>query len=205
MILTPHKNIIFDFGAVLIDWNPDRVYLPYFNNLEMMNQFYQETEIHIINKEMDKGASFDTMLKQLSLKFPHHDEPIKLWKTHWHKMIGGPIHDTVSILQKLHINNYSLYGLTNWSAETFPYVYYTYDFFRYFQDIVVSGREKTIKPEEEIYRICLERNNLKPEDCVFIDDNKENVESAEKLGIKGIIYTSSEQLAQSLMALNIYL
>jgi 2-haloacid dehalogenase len=197
------QNIIFDFGAVLIDWNPDRVYLPYFKNPEKMNQFYNETGIHIVNKEMDRGMPFDEVLKSLSLKFPHHQEAILFWKTEWHKMIGGPITDTISILEMLHNENYPLYGLTNWSAETFPYVYYTYDFFKSFKDIVVSGREKCIKPEEKIYKICLGRNNLNPENCIFIDDNSANVESAEKLGMKGIVYTDSKQLAKSLMALDV--
>lgn len=197
------KNIIFDFGAVLIDWNPDRVYLPYFKSHEKMQAFYQETEIHSVNKELDRGMPFDVALKHLSMTFPHHHEAIKLWKTNWHKMISGPIDESISLLKKLNNNNYPLYGLTNWSAETFPFVYYTYDFFHYFEDIVVSGREKTIKPEEKIYQICLNRNNLYSQDCIFIDDNAQNVETAEKLGMKGIVYLNSQQLSSELLALEI--
>jgi 2-haloacid dehalogenase len=199
------KNFIFDFGAVLIDWNPDRVYLPYFKTDEVMKKFYEETAIQILNKEIDRGVPFDVILKQLIEKFPHYHEPIKFWKTAWHKMIGDPIPGSIEILKELHEKKYPLYGLTNWSAETFPYVYYTHDFFHCFLDIVVSGRENTIKPEERVYNICLERNNLNPETCIFIDDNAKNVEVAEKLGIKGIVFSSPEQLREALLALGVEL
>ena len=199
------KNIIFDFGAVLIDWNPDRVYLPYFKTSESMNRFYQETDIQTLNKEIDRGTPFDTILTQLCTKFPHYHGPIKLWKTAWHKMLGEPIEGSIDLLKAMKEKNYPLYGLTNWSSETFPYVYYTHDFFHYFLDIVVSGREKTIKPEERIYEICLKRNNLKPETCVFIDDNEKNVGVAEKMGIAGIVFLNPLQLKADLLKLGVEL
>jgi 2-haloacid dehalogenase len=198
-----NKHIIFDFGAVLIDWNPDQVYLPYFKDSEAMNKFYQETEIHILNKEFDRGVPHDHGLKPLAEQFPHYHEPIHLWKTAWHKMIIGPIDGSIAILRALHTQGYPLYGLTNWAAETFPYVYYNYDFFQCFQDIVVSGREKVIKPDTQIYEILLRRNNLNPKQCVFIDDNADNVAAAEALGMKGICFLHPEQLSQALKTLDI--
>ncbi|MES2203994.1 MAG: HAD family phosphatase [Pseudomonadota bacterium] len=197
------KNIIFDFGAVLIDWNPNKVYSSHFKTDEEMERFYEETQIQVLNKQIDKGVPFDAILNDLSSNFPHHSVPIKLWKTAWHRMIGEPIWGSISLLKELKEKNYPLYGLTNWSSETFPYVYYKYDFFHDFIDIVVSGREKTIKPEEKIYKICLERNNLAPESCIFIDDNKSNVEMAINLGMAGIVFVNPEQLKQSLVELGI--
>ena len=194
------KNIIFDFGGVLLEWSADNFYLPYFDNcLRTMQEFYDETGIQILNKEIDKGVPFDIILKELVEKFPHYNEPIMMWKKAWSKMIGNKIDGSIKILHTLHKNNYKLYGLTNWSAETFPYVYYTYNFFHLFEDIVVSGREKTIKPELEIYNICLDRNGIKPEESIFIDDNLENVIAAQKIGIHGIHFVNSEQLATSLV------
>lgn len=199
-----NKHIIFDFGAVLIDWNPDRVYLPYFNhNITMLEKFYAETNIRILNLEFDRGMSFDKGLKHLASSFPHYHEPIHLWKTAWHKMIGGPIEGSIEILRALHQQNYSLYGLTNWSAETFPYVYYKYDFFQCFKDIVVSGRENVIKPESKIYEILLSRNNLDAKNCIFIDDCADNIVAAKKLGLHGIYFSNPQQLAKELKIINI--
>ena len=198
-----NKHIIFDFGAVLIDWNSDIVYAFYFKDTQAMQRFYRETNIHTLNKEFDRGLPFDIGLKQLAMQFPHYHEPIKLWKTAWQKMIVGIIEGSVDILHTLHAKGYPLYGLTNWSAETFPYVYYKYDFFQCFKDIVVSGRENTIKPEAAIFEIILKRNNLDPRQCIFIDDVAANVTAAETLGMKGIRFESPEKLLQELRAIDI--
>lgn len=200
------KNIIFDFGGVLLEWSADNFYLQYFNgNKEIMNSFYNETGILILNREFDRGVPFSNALKDLANKFPHYKEPILLWRQSWSKMLGSKINGSIDILHTLHKNGYNLYGLTNWSAETFPYAYYTYDFFHLFQDIVVSGIEKTIKPEKEIYEICLARNNINAEDSIFIDDKLENVIVAETLGIKGIHFIEPQQLYNALLNLGVVL
>ncbi len=200
------KNIIFDFGGVLLEWSADYFYLPYFdNNEEDMNKFYAETGIKILNQEIDRGLPFDVALKKLAIQFPHYKDAIMLWKNAWNKMIGNKIEGSINILNTLSKNGYHLYGLTNWSAETFPYVYYTYDFFHLFEDIVVSGREKIIKPSPEIYKLCLGRNNLEAKESVFIDDNLDNVIAANQLGIQGIAFSNANQLKQDLLNLGIQL
>jgi len=200
-----YKHIIFDLGNVLINWDPDRVYLPYFNDKDKVKAFYQETDIFNLNAQMDKGLSFDTGLHDLAAKFPHYQEPIMIWKSRWPDMLGGLIDKNVAILEKLYIAGHTLYALTNWSQETFPYVYNKYDFFRKFRDIVVSGEVNLIKPEPEIYQLLLQRNHLKPGECLFIDDNENNVRSAIDLGIASIKLESTEQLIKSLNSFGICL
>ncbi|WP_119343683.1 HAD family hydrolase [Facilibium subflavum] len=200
------KNIIFDFGGVLLEWNSDYFYAQYFNyNLQEMERFYQQTGIKEANKRIDRGESFDSVLKPILDKTPQYSEALSLWKKAWHKMIGNEITGSVDLLRALHAKGYNLYGLTNWSAETFPYVYYSYDFFHLFKDIVVSGREKLIKPEAEIYQLCLSRNEIKASESVFIDDNLDNIKACEALGIKGIHFKNAEQLGSDLRALGVSL
>lgn len=197
------KNLVFDFGGVLIDWSPDRVYRPYFGSEEAMLRFYDETEILLHNREMDRGWPYDQALAQLSIRYPHYAEPLRMWKTHWHKMIGGQIQGTVDLLWELKRAGYRLFGLTNWAAETFPFVYYSYEIFQIFEDIVVSGREGVIKPELAIYQLCLERNKLAARDSVFIDDNRDNVLAAESLGFYGIHFQNPDQLRAVLVDFSI--
>ncbi|WP_186645746.1 HAD family hydrolase [Fluviispira vulneris] len=199
------KNIIFDFGGVLIEWEPDNLYLSYFKSKKATETFYQETGIKILNREMDRGLSFDIAIKTLVDRFPHYQEPIMFWKTHWHKMLGNIITDNVELLQILERKGYNLYGLTNWSGETFPYVYYKHEFFRIFKDIVVSGREGLIKPEPDIYHLCLKRNNLQASETVFIDDNFENCLASRDLGINAIQFTDTESLKAALKELGVKL
>lgn len=198
------KNIIFDFGGVLVHWNPDLVYKPYFEHDEKtMQRFYDETNIFLANREMDRGRPFDEVLAELAVIHPHYQKPISCWKEKWREMIGGVVDGSVKILQILHRQGYPLYGLTNWSEETFSLVRTQYDFFNCFRDIVVSGKVKEIKPEPAIYKILLTRNQLRPEECLFIDDSPSNVETAKNLGMKGIIFKNPKQLTKELKKLSI--
>jgi len=192
-------NIIFDLGCVLIDWNPDLVYKPYFDHDEKaMQRFYEETGIFLANKQMDKGKPFDEVLESLTIKYPHYEEPLLYWKIKWIDMIGGPVEGSVNILKTLNQKGYPLYGLTNWSSETLPLVIKQYDFFNHFKDIIVSGEVKHIKPEPEIYNILLNKHNLLPKKCLFIDDSLDNVKAAQELGIHTIHFKDPIQLAQEI-------
>jgi len=201
------KNIIFDFGGVLIAWNPDIVYKKYFaNDLTKVKSFYEETGIQKVNAELDCGRPFQETLTELSAKFPHHHEPIHLWKKQWLDMIGGPIEDSIKILEYLYTQGYPLYGLTNWAEETFfPYIRHNdkYKFLNYFKDIVVSGVERVIKPDPKIYKILLQRNKLHPEDCIYIDDNPDNLIPAQNLGMSTIAFISPKQLISGLESLGV--
>jgi len=198
------KNIIFDIGMVLIYWNPDLVYKPYFNDDESaMHRFYDETSILLENAEIDRGRSFDESVAMLSARYPHYREPIQFWKDRWVDMLDGSLEGSVTILKALHQKGYPLFALTNFSNETFPMVKNQYDFFKCFRDIVVSGDVKAIKPDSKIYQILLERNQLDPHECIFIDDRVENVEAAQDLGMQGIQFKSPDQLMRALKTLEI--
>ena len=120
-------------------------------------------------------------------------------------MLGGAIDGTVDILKKcVDDKRYSVLALTNWSAETFPIAQKHYDFLTWFEGIVVSGEEKCIKPDPEIYNILLSRYNLIPEATVFIDDNMNNIQAAQALNIHGIHFTSPAELAKDLTRLSVF-
>jgi 2-haloacid dehalogenase len=117
-------------------------------------------------------------------------------------MLGGPIQPTVDLLQHLRDQTPNrLLALTNWSHETFPVALERYDFLHWFEGIVVSGTEKTRKPFADIYQIVLDRYEVDPSSAVFIDDNLQNAQAAEGLGIKGIHFRSTDQLREELAAL----
>jgi 2-haloacid dehalogenase len=117
-------------------------------------------------------------------------------------MLKSDIPGTVLLLYKLKAK-YKVYGLTNWSAETIPVIYKRFSFFKEFDGIVVSGQEKMIKPDKQIYYLLLDRYNLKAENTIFIDDNINNVRIAEQIGLHGIHYENSSQLETRLSSLNL--
>jgi len=198
------NTIIFDLGAVLIDWNPHYLYRTIFSDEEEMKNFLATVCTPDWNEEQDAGRPLQEGTDLLVKQFPQHEENIRAFYTRWVEMLGGPFHDTVEIFKELkESGKYKIYALTNWSAELFPHAISRYDFLNWFDDIVVSGAEKMRKPAPEFYQLLLDRNNVKPEEAIFIDDNYRNVLAAEKLGIKSIHFTSAEALKARLADLGI--
>lgn len=192
------KNIIFDFGGVLLDWNPHYVFDPYFGSSEKAQWFIDNICTPQWNATLDAGKPFTEGVKELTALYPEWEKEIGMYHTEWLRMMGGQIEGMYEIVKGLKDRGYHIYGLTNWSAETFALVRDIYPILSLMEGTVVSGEEKVIKPSPEIYRILLTRYGLTPSECVFIDDNSYNVKAAEEMGIKGIQLISREQMTADL-------
>lgn len=191
--------VIFDLGGVLIDWNPRYLYRKIFTTEEEITWFLENVCTSEWNERQDGGRSFEEATHELISRFPDHAPAIHAWYSRWEETIGGPIAGTVDVLRALRDQRkHRLYALTNWSAETFPWARQNFDFLQWFEGIVVSGEEKTLKPHPEFYRILLDRYRVHPATAVFIDDNPKNVEGARAVGIDGIHFRSPEQLRAEL-------
>ncbi|WP_027136502.1 HAD family hydrolase [Gaetbulibacter saemankumensis] len=199
------NTIIFDLGGVLIDWNPEYVFLDAFNgNHEQMRWFLDTVCTSDWNENQDAGYPLEQATNDLIAKFPKYKSYIKMFYGDWPKMLGGSISGTVDILKALiNSNQYQVVALTNWSSETFPIAQQRFEFLNWFEGIVVSGEEKTRKPFKEIYQTCINRYHITPENAIFIDDNLRNVEAAKSLGIKGIHFKTPNQLRKELQRYNI--
>jgi len=185
------KNIIFDLGGVLIDWNPKNVFHTIFSTEEEAHLFLSNICTMDWNVQQDAGRSLEDATSFLQNKYPEWHNEIAAYYGRWEEMLTGPIQESVDILKQLVEDpNYKVVALTNWSAETFPIALELYDFLHWFDGIVVSGTEKCIKPDRKIYDIILDRYNLVPEESIFIDDNMHNVEAAQNLGINAHHFTS---------------
>lgn len=200
-------TIIFDLGGVLIDWNPEYVFLDVFNgDREKMQWFLENICTMSWNENQDAGYPIQQATDDLVKQFPDYKEYIEMYYGQWEDMLGGEISGTVKIFQSLlKAEKYKIVALTNWSNETFPIARKRFEFLNWFEGIVVSGDEKTRKPFNEIYDVCLNRYNISPENAIFIDDNQKNIEAANKIGINGIHFKNPEQLQHDLKLFNINL
>jgi len=196
------NSIIFDFGGVLVDWNPRYMYKDVFENNSEMELFLTQICSEDWNLQQDKGRSLSEGTRVLQDKFPEHRTNIQLYYDQWEKMLKSDIPENVAILPQLKLK-YKLYGLTNWSAETFPVALKRFSFFKYFDGIVVSGEEKMVKPDEEIFYLMLKRFGLEAENCLFIDDNLKNINTANKLGFSTIHLKEMTDLKTELSLLGI--
>ena len=194
------KNIIFDLGGVLVDWNPEYVYLDVFNgDRKKMQWFFDEVCTFDWNENQDAGYPLVQATNDRIKLFPEYEEWIRMYYDRWEEMLGGPIKETEVILKKLTDNpNYRVVALTNWSAETFPIALKRFEFLHWFEGIVVSGTERTRKPFPEIYQTTLGRFGIEAASSLFIDDNKRNINAATELGIQTIHFQNPIQLENNL-------
>ncbi|WP_449398638.1 HAD family hydrolase [Chryseobacterium wanjuense] len=198
------KNIVFDFGGVLMDWNPRYFFKEYFNDDEKMEYFLENIAQSEWNEEQDRGRLLSEGTEIQVKKFPEWEKEIRAYYDNWTIMLRSDIPHNVEVLKKLGKTEYQLFGLTNWSEETFPYALENYDFFKLFDGkIVVSGTEKLIKPDPKIWYVLLERYQIKANESVFIDDNPKNIEMAKSLGFETVWIKPDTNLEEELINLGL--
>ena len=191
-------NIIFDFGAVLLDWNPHYLFDPYFGSREKTDWFLQNICTPTWNAQMDKGKPFSEGVAEWVARYPEWEKEIRLYHSGWIRMMGDEIPGMYALECDLKAAGYRLFGLSNWSAETFRLVRDS-RVFRILEGMVISGEEKLLKPEPEIYRLLRRRFQLRAEDCLFIDDSLPNVRGAMDVGIQAIPFTDAAALRKLLL------
>lgn len=199
---TDHRpSVIFDFGGVLLDWNPRHLYRKLFgDDTAGMERFLAEVCTGDWNQRQDAGRPWAEAIAELVERHPTQAELIRAYRERWDEMLAGPIDGSVAILGELHAAGHRLYGLTNWSRDTFALTRPRYRFLDWFDGIVVSGEEGLIKPDARLYSRLIERYDIAPARAVFIDDSVPNIAAAEALGIRGIHFRSPDQLRAELTA-----
>jgi 2-haloacid dehalogenase len=194
--------IIFDFGGVLLDWDPRYLYRKFFeDDLAGMEHFLTDIDFMEWNRHQDRGRSFSKGVEVLSQRFPQYADLIRAYHRRWEESIAGPIDTSVEILSKLKRAGYPLYGLSNFSIEKFEITRRKYPFLNLFDDILLSAEVGLLKPDRRIFQHLLDRIDYRATGCIFIDDSPANVSAAKHLGFHAIEYRDPEQLRAALMYL----
>jgi 2-haloacid dehalogenase len=198
------QTVIFDLGGVLIEWDPPHLYRRLFDGDEAaMEAFLTEVCTTDWNRAQDAGRTFAEAEAEAIARHPDKQHLIEAWYRDFHEMIPGAISRTVEILDDLRRRGVPLFALTNWSAETFASQAPRFEFLDWFEGILVSGRERMIKPDPRIFQLLMDRHGIAAEQAVFIDDSLANVEAANALGIHGIHFTSPTKLRRELSRLSL--
>jgi 2-haloacid dehalogenase len=197
-------TIVFDLGAVLIDWDRRHLYRKLFDGRTAELDYFLDNVCTLQwNGTMDAGRPFSEAIAAKIAEFPAYEPYITAYHTRWVEMVVGPIDGTVEIFAQLRQAGYPTAALSNWSAETFPIVQPRFEFLNWFDEVILSGELNVIKPDPAIYHILLERIGREASDCIFIDDSLPNIEAAQQLGFQAIHFHSPEQLRSELAKLEI--
>ena len=191
-------TIIFDFGNVFVKWDAHAVYDRFFPDPQAVDSFLQEIRFHEWNAHQDAGRPFNEGIALLSEQYPHYADLIQAYDTYWEDSITDVYHGTVEIVRRLKRERWPIYLLSNFSAEKFPLMQKRYDFLDLFDDMIISGEHKLIKPDPAIFQLTLERIGRKASECLFVDDSLPNIEVARKMGFHTIHFQSPEQLERDL-------
>lgn len=192
------QNIIFDFGNVLVQWHPELIYGEYFGDEAKAWWFLRHVADNEWRGRIDAGESYAACSAELKGRHPEYAEAIDLYSSRWREMLTDEVPDMREVIDELKAKGYEIYGLTNWSMETFPAARERFGILQMIDRYVVSGAEHLIKPDPRLFRVLLDRYGLKAEECTFIDDNPDNVAAAKALGMKGIVFTSADALRKQL-------
>ena len=201
--VSPIEVVVFDLGGVLVDWNPRYLYRRLFNDDATMERFLSEVCSPEWNERQDVGRPWYEALAELTARHPDQVAMITAYHQRWPEMLGGDMPETVELLKELKERGLRLYALTNWFHETFPLARSRFAFLEWFEGIAVSGEERFVKPNPEIFYRLLMRYDIVPSRAVYIDDSPHNVSVAAGLGLHALRFVDAHRLRQDLIALGL--
>jgi 2-haloacid dehalogenase len=202
------KAVVFDFGGVLIDWNREYVYRTLIPDKAERRWFLDHVVAMDWVLQQDAGQTIAEGNAELIVRFPEHEVLIRSFYERWREMVGGVLEEGEAIVDRLEAADVPLFGLTNWSAETFPWAYEQFPVLRRFREVIVSGRVRVAKPDPAIFALMwteIERHlpGIGPDEVAFIDDNAHNIQAATALGWNAVHHTSAQQTEARLRALGL--
>lgn len=185
------KNIIFDMGGVLVDFDPDRSLRSHFPE-EVHGLIKKNTFLSDEWREMDRGTiEVEDAVKIMCARLPEElrAEASQMILDHDTEMPA--IENMYPVVEALSKSGYKIYLLSNcpmWLYEFSKHI----SAFRFFDGFIVSAEYNQIKPDEDIYHTLFAKFNLVPSECFFIDDSIKNVETGLKLGMKAHCFADKD-------------
>jgi putative hydrolase of the HAD superfamily len=195
------RNVIFDFGGVLVEWRPNEIIEAFYDEPELRDAVRTDVFQHDDWVALDRGTLDElTAVQRFATRMARPEAEMRALFAHVRESLT-PIESTVALLGELSERGYTLYGLSNMSEPLFAHLQSRHDFFGLFDGIVVSAAVKLVKPDPAIYEHLRDHFAIDFAESVFIDDLPRNIESARRLGLAGIQFRNPAQVRQELAAL----
>jgi 2-haloacid dehalogenase/putative hydrolase of the HAD superfamily len=194
------KALLWDFGNVIVRWNPRTLYAKIFTDPAECDRFLSEVCTMAWHTAHDRGVTFADNRTALLARHPEHEDAILAWESRWPEMFSGAIPETEAAIEALHGRGVPQFGLSNISMEVIDQVRGLSPAFGRLQDAVLSGDVRLAKPDPAIFRLACERFGLEPRDMLFVDDSAANIETARTLGFDVHHFTDPAALKPALEA-----
>lgn len=195
-----YKNILFDLGGVMVEWAPRDFLMERFHNAETEKKVFALTFGGPEWRALDAGLMTRYAANQAMLEKGRragYGFEVQAVIDDWTSMLQTRT-KVVDIAAKLKQRGFSLYYLSNIPSDTLAEIQER-GFWRLFDGGVASCEVNLVKPQPEIYQLLLDKYHLKAAECIFIDDSRDNIDAAHKLGITSILMRdSAASLARNL-------
>lgn len=194
-----YSTIIFDFGKVLIDYDYDAVVKRLFPTSELYELFGVTFCSEEFIRECDLGNKpLLELLRNLICIAPEYETVFNSFDPEGRDLVTGEIPGMRQLLVELKKQNIRLLGLTNWSSMVYPIMERYHELFSLLDGSLISSEEHMVKPDRCIYERLIDKFGLKPDECLFVDDNPANIAGAKAVGINGHLFTTAESLREFL-------
>lgn len=198
MVTAGVRNVIFDLGGVLLEWNPDQILSRFQPDADLRNRLRGDLFGHADWRLFDRGGLtesqvIDRIQARLGLA---RAELIAIVDAVRESLVEKP--DTVKLIRALHRQGIALYCLSNMPASIYAHLRIRHAFWDVFRGIVISGEVQMVKPEPEVFSHLLERFDLRAEESVFVDDLPVNIEAARQVGLHTVLFKDAAQCGNEL-------
>lgn len=199
--------MVFDFGGVLVDWDPRHLYRKLIADSREMERFLAEVTTRDWHVAQDHGGDPVEATRRLQARHPGKEELIAAFYGRFDEMNDYPFPEMVALVERLHAAGTPLYLLSNAPGFLDAWLRgparHRHPFLGMFRDYVVSGHVGCSKPDAAIYRLVCRTGGFEPDEAVFIDDSLPNVEGARAVGMRAIHHRSAIETAAELRALGL--
>lgn len=190
--------IIFDVANVIVDWDPIRALEGVVGD-ERVAEFLSSEVFWEINARTDAGMALKDGLVEMDDQAPHLVDTYRVYLERFPLSVSGPIPGTAEVIADLLGAGVPCFGLSNWAKENFNIARRANPVIDQLADVIVSGEVGLAKPDPEIFRYALDRFGLEAGSTLMIDDTQENLDSAGRVGLGTILFTSADQLRADLV------
>lgn len=195
--------VILDFGGVVIDWNMRHLFRTVFDDQSEMEHFLATVLTPAENLRCDLGVPIAQVVAELCERHPDHTEALVAWRDRWIETVPSAMPGMPELIRDLRSAGLAVYGLSNFSAETFALARDRHETLGAFDGIVLSAEEGVAKPQPEIFHRLFERYGVDPGRAVFVDDAHANVEAGRALGLLSVLFAGADDLRTTLAGLGI--
>lgn len=192
------KAVLFDYGNVLVDWDPRHLYRQLFADPAEMDWFHENVCTMDWHLRHDSGEPMTVTTAELAKKHPKYADAIRAWDTRFCDMIGPEIAGSVALLDEVKAQGLKVGVLTNMPADQAWVCFRNFSRWAALDTIIVSGFVKMAKPGADVFRLALHALDREAHEVFFVDDSPKNVAAAEALGIASHLFRAPDAFGEAL-------